>query len=80
MDYRLGMEMDSWTDERLLAHFDKGNDDAFIVLMNRHSSSVKGYAIRMLHNEEQAEEICTETFFRIALKKERWKEIGRAHV
>ena len=68
--------MNSWTDDTLVQYFEKGNDDAFVILMNRHSASVKSYAFRMLHNEEQAEEICTETFFRIAMQRGKWENRG----
>jgi RNA polymerase sigma-70 factor (ECF subfamily) len=68
--------MNTWNDEALLNHFAKGYEKAFVILMNRHSSSVKGYVLRMLRNEEHAEEICTETFFRIALQKGEWESKG----
>ena len=70
------MTMNIWSDEALLTRFAKGNEEAFVILMNRYSSSVKGYALRILRNEEHAEEICTETFFRIALLKGKWDEQG----
>ena len=68
--------MNIWSDETLLNRFSKGNEEAFVTLMNRYSSSVKGYALRILRNEEHAEEICTETFFRIALQKGKWEAKG----
>ena len=68
--------MNNFSDEALLIRFSQGYEQAFVLLMNRHSSSVKGYVVRMLRNEEQADEICTETFFRIALQKGAWEEKG----
>ena len=56
--------------------YDKGKKDAFTILMNRHSASVKAYALRMLRNVEHAEEICSETFLRIAMKKGTWEDRG----
>lgn len=76
MLYARDTNMNALSDISLLNDFAKGSEEAFTVLMNRHSSSVKSYALRILHNEEQAEEICTETFFRIAVQKGEWEDRG----
>lgn len=64
------------TDETLLERFQKGESYAFEELARRHGASVKGYALRMLRNSEQAEEIYTETFLRVARDARSWEARG----
>ena len=68
--------MNSWSDDSLLKSFARGKDEAFVVLMNRHSPTIKGYAVRIVRTEELAEEICTETFYRIAVQRGKWEYRG----
>ena len=68
--------MDSRSDEQLLRAFGGGEQQAFSLLMRRHSMVVKAYSLRMLRNAEQAEEVCSETFLRLAVHKGRWDERG----
>lgn len=68
--------MKDWKDNKLLKAYAKGKDAAFAVLMNRHATAVKSYALRMLRNPEHAEEISAETFLRVAMNRGRWEERG----
>jgi RNA polymerase sigma-70 factor (ECF subfamily) len=54
--------MDSPSDLELLQRFQRGQAMAFEDLVLRHGPGIKGFALRMLRNREQAEEIYTETF------------------
>ena len=64
------------TDKELLSNFANGDESAFAELMNRHASMIKAYAIRLLRNAEQAEEVCSETFLRVAMKHGQWEDRG----
>lgn len=64
------------TDEELLQRFRDGQAYAFEDLARRHGAGVKGYAVRMLRNAEQAEEIYTETFLRVAREARSWEARG----
>lgn len=44
--------------------------------MTRHGEAIKGYALRMLHSPQQAEEIYVETFLRVAKTKGEWVDRG----
>ncbi len=68
--------MQDWTDQKLLKTFSRGQDAAFSVLMNRHSVAVKAFSLRMLRNPEQAEEVCSETFLRLAMSRGKWEDRG----
>lgn len=60
-----------WTDEAAAAEARKGNQNAFRVLVERHSRSVFRLAYRMTGNQQDAEDLVQETFLRA------YKQIGR---
>lgn len=64
------------TDEALLQAFGKGREDAFAELVRRYGAAIKGFAVRMLHSPEQAEEIYVETFLRVSNSRGRWELRG----
>ncbi|MBM74947.1 MAG: hypothetical protein CMK59_06075 [Proteobacteria bacterium] len=61
--------MNEPTDQALLNAYVKGNERSFAVLMERHARALKAYALRLLKNQEQAEDVCSETFLRLAIHK-----------
>ena len=68
--------MHTLTDPQLLTLFGRGHEAAFEELVRRHGPSLKGYAVRMLHSPEQAEEIYAETFLRVAVARGSWEDRG----
>ena len=68
--------MNDLTDQDLLKAYSTGNQSAFAELMTRHAAMVKAYALRLLRNAEQAEEVCSETFLRVAMKNGAWEDRG----
>jgi len=69
----------SWTnhtDEQLLAAFADGDEAAFSPLVERHGAAVKSYALRMLRNPEQAEDVYVDVFTRLASGGGRWEQRG----
>jgi RNA polymerase sigma-70 factor (ECF subfamily) len=56
-------------DEALLAAFQRGDDAAFGALYDRYNVRITSYAYRLLRRQEEAEEICTETFVRVVERK-----------
>lgn len=68
--------MHALSDPQLLGLFARGHEPAFEELVRRHGAGVKGYALRMLHSAEQAEEIYAETFLRVATARGVWEERG----
>lgn len=70
------MPMDQLSDPQLLQRFSRGDHGAFDLLVARHGAAIKGYALRLLHSPEQAEEIYAETFLRVATHRGVWEERG----
>ncbi len=68
--------MEPLSDPQLLALFSRGRESAFEELVRRHGPSIKGYALRMLHSPEQAEEVYAETFLRVAVARGTWEDRG----
>jgi len=74
--YQNEKNMTEVTDQDLLIAYSKGDQSAFAELMGRHAIMVKAYALRMLRNAEQAEEVCSETFLRVAMRNGEWEDRG----
>lgn len=53
-----------WTDEEVASEVQKGNQNAFRVLVERYSRSVFRLTFRMTGNEQDAEDLVQETFLR----------------
>lgn len=64
------------SDEQLLAAYAKGREDAFAELVNRYGPSIKGFAFRLLHSHDEAEEVYAETFLRVAKARGKWESRG----
>jgi RNA polymerase sigma-70 factor, ECF subfamily len=60
-----------WTDSAAAEEARKGNQQAFRVLVERHSRSIFRLAFRMTGNEQDAEDMVQETFLRA------WKQMHR---
>ncbi|HZU25575.1 MAG TPA: sigma-70 family RNA polymerase sigma factor [Bryobacteraceae bacterium] len=60
-----------WTDQAAAEEACRGNQQAFRVLVERHSRAVFRLAFRMTGNEQDAEDLVQETFLRA------WKQLHR---
>jgi RNA polymerase sigma-70 factor (ECF subfamily) len=68
--------MDRRDDTALMHAWVGGDEQAFAVLVGRHGAALKGYALRMLGNPEQAEDVFSDTFVKVARNRESWRERG----
>jgi RNA polymerase sigma-70 factor (ECF subfamily) len=64
------------TDEQLLAAFARGREDAFAELVRRYGPEIKGFAYRLLHNRDEAEDVYSDTFMRVAQAQGKWESRG----
>lgn len=70
------MVTSSTTDEELMGAWMRGDERAFSTLVRRHGAAIKGFAFRMLRNDDEAEDVLSETFLRMATSA--WKPSGSA--
>lgn len=69
----------SKTDEQLVNAYAQGDNEAFDVLLKRHQQRVYNYILRIIKNEDAANDIFQETFVKaiVTLKQGRYKESGK---
>ena len=67
------------SDERLIALYVDGNNEAFDVLIDRHKDRVYSYMLHYVKNPELADDIFQETFVKaiVTIKQNRYVENGR---
>ena len=67
------------SDERLIALYVDGNNEAFDVLIDRHKDRVSSYILHYVKNPELADDIFQETFVKaiVTIKQNRYVENGR---
>ena len=52
----------SMTDEQLVKAYAQGNNEAFDILLKRHQDRIYNYILRIIKNEDIANDIFQETF------------------
>jgi RNA polymerase sigma-70 factor (ECF subfamily) len=70
-------ELHELGDEQLMLAYAAGQIVAFEILMNRHQGAVFRFILRSVRNEERAEELTQDTFFRVIKAADRYKESAR---
>jgi RNA polymerase sigma-70 factor (ECF subfamily) len=67
------------TDYDLVRQFIDGNENSIEVLINRHKSKVYTYILMLVKNQELAEDIFQDTFYKVvrSLREDRYKDDGR---
>lgn len=69
----------SMTDEQLVKAYAQGNNEAFDTLLKRHQDRVYNYILRIIKNEDVANDIFQETFVKaiLTIKQGRYTENGK---
>lgn len=65
------------TDETLIAQFQRGDVQAFDVLVHRYKDQLLNYVYRFVGNRVDAEDIVQDTFLRVYKNKHYYKEIAK---
>ena len=67
------------TDDQLVKAYASGNNEAFDVLLKRHQDRIFNYILRIIKNEDIANDIFQETFVKaiLTIKQGRYTENGR---
>ena len=69
----------SMTDEQLVKAYSEGNNDAFDILLKRHQDRVFNYIIRIVKNDDIANDIFQDTFVKAitTIRQGRYTEHGK---
>lgn len=69
----------SITDDKLVASYAKGNNEAFDILLKRHQDKVFNYIFKIVKNEDIANDIFQDTFVKaiMTIKQGRYTENGK---
>ncbi len=69
----------SLTDEQLVKAYANGNNEAFDTLLKRHQDRIYNYILRIIKNEDIANDIFQETFVKaiLTIKQGRYTENGK---
>lgn len=69
----------SITDDKLVALYAKGNNEAFDILLKRHQDKVFNYIFKIVKNEDIANDIFQDTFVKaiMTIKQGRYTENGK---
>lgn len=67
------------TDDQLVAAYAKGDNEAFDTLLNRHQSNIYNYILRLVKDEDVANDIFQETFVKaiMTIKQGRYAGDGK---
>ncbi len=69
----------SMTDEQLVKAYAQGSNEAFDVLLKRHQERIYNYILRIIKNEDVANDIFQDTFVKaiLTIKQGRYTETGK---
>jgi RNA polymerase sigma-70 factor (ECF subfamily) len=68
------MENNRVTDEILIKEFQNGNRDSYTQLVTRYRDKIISFLYRYMHDMDSAEDLAQETFFKVYLKKDSYKD------
>lgn len=73
------VNLNSMADEKLVQAYAQGNNEAFDILLRRHQDRVYNYILRIIKNEDIANDIFQETFVKaiVTIKGGRYTESGK---
>ncbi|MBN2858005.1 MAG: sigma-70 family RNA polymerase sigma factor [Candidatus Delongbacteria bacterium] len=71
------MNLKKLTDEELMLRFQNGDEDSYSELVERYKNKLMNHIFYYMKDRESAEDIVQDTFVRVYLNKEKYKEIAK---
>ncbi|MDD4204783.1 MAG: sigma-70 family RNA polymerase sigma factor [Candidatus Delongbacteria bacterium] len=71
------MNLKKLTDEELMLRFQNGDEDSYSELVERYKNKLMNHIFYYMKDRESAEDIVQDTFDRVYLNKEKYKEIAK---
>jgi len=69
--------LNEWTDEELIAEFQRDNETAFTILVSRHKDALTNFAFRFLNDWDDCNDVVQETFVRVFRNKHSYEPIAK---
>jgi len=66
-----------YSDEELIFQFQKGNEHAYLELVNRYKDRLLNFIFGYVHSKESAEDIVQDTFLKLYTSADMYKEIAK---
>ncbi len=66
-----------FTDEELIARFQKGDEQAYVELVNRYRDRLMNFAYRFVNDDEQAEDIVQDTLLKLYTHRHYYRNIAK---
>jgi len=66
-----------YTDEELIARFQKGDEQAYVELVNRYRDRLLNFAYRFVNDEEQAEDVVQDTLLKLYTHRHYYRNIAK---
>jgi len=73
----MSQDFQNTTDEQLIAQFQKGDERAYIELVNRYKDRLLNFVYRFINEMEEAEDIVQETFVKVYRNRHAYREIAK---
>ena len=71
------MEKNSLTDEQLMKMFQNGDEGAYNQLVNKYQERILNYIINFTGDYESAQDLVQDTFVKVYIKKQSYREIAK---
>ena len=71
------MEKNNLTDEQLMKMFQKGDDQAYNQLVTKYKDRILNYIINFTGDYESAKDLAQDTFVKVLIKKDSYREIAK---
>tara|TARA_B100001750_G_C15502060_1_gene597895 strand:+ start:492 stop:1067 length:576 start_codon:yes stop_codon:yes gene_type:complete len=71
------MDKTDFTDEMLIKKFQRGDRNSYTELVNRYKDKIINFTFRYLGDYDLAEDISQETFLKLYIKKDSYREIAK---
>ena len=66
-----------YTDEELITHFQNGDEQAYIALVNRYKDRLINFVFRLVNDRDQAEDIIQDTMLKLYTHKHYYRNIAK---
>ena len=71
------VELENMTDEQLISCFQKGDEDAYVLIVERYKDKLLNFVYRYLGSYDDSEDIVQEALIKVYINKHLYREIAK---